>query len=55
MYYLEYPLGRFVGVIKTPTAGAPGRGDHHHRANSKDLIIKINLPATRRLAEFQFC
>jgi hypothetical protein len=27
----------------------PGRGDHHHRANSKDLIIKINLPATSRL------
>jgi hypothetical protein len=49
IYYLGYPLGRFAGLKHRQLARQVGV-DHQHRANSKDLIIKINLPATSRLA-----
>jgi hypothetical protein len=36
-----------------PTADASGRDDHHHRANSKDLIFKINLLNEKQVVEFK--
>jgi hypothetical protein len=35
---------------KTPTAGAPGRGDHHHRENLKDILTKFDPIGVLRLS-----